>query len=125
MENSLGHASSMLSAARSSIGSAHRFLASTSIQTTVVSIDHRNEYMFTTFGLEAILAAFKEAAYAYTHTGGYSEYDSRSKIAVAWRAKAFIQGTGLEIALRTYNLDYDADHLRSTFFRIFHVKATS
>ena len=75
--------------------------------------------MFSTFGLGAIASAFEEAAMFYTHTNGY--FSSKQKH-VAGEALAFIQGTGLEITLKVYGLGYDANQLRQTFFRIFHVK---
>lgn len=75
--------------------------------------------MFTSLGLGAITQAFEDAAILYTHTNGYC---SRSQKWLATNAVHFIQGTGLEIHIRQYRLDYNADELRNTFFRIFNVK---
>lgn len=77
--------------------------------------------MFTTLGLGAIASAFEEAAMLYTWTNGYL---GKKNLRIAQQALAFIQGTSLEIAIKTYGLDYDPDSLRTTFFRIFHVKQT-
>lgn len=77
--------------------------------------------MVTTLGMCAIAEAFKEAAMLYTWTNGYL---GKKNLKIAQEALAFIQSTGLEITIRTYRLDYDADQLRQTFFRTFHVKAT-
>ena len=73
----------------------------------------------TTIGLACILNAFQEASMLYTYTNGYF---GEKKMRVAHQALAFIQGTGLEITLTYYGLDYNANQLRTTFFRVFHVK---
>ena len=78
--------------------------------------------MFTSFGLGAIASAFEEAAMLYTWTNGYL---GKKNSKIAQEALAFIQGTSLEIAIKTYGLDYDADSLRTVFFRTFHVKQTA
>ncbi len=88
----------------------------------MVSIDLNNVLIFTTLGLGAIQSALEEAAMFYTRTNGYF---SKREQKIASSAMAFIQGTGLEIALMTYGLDYDANCIRSNFFRIFHVKFNS
>ena len=75
--------------------------------------------ILTTLGMCAIAEAFKEAAMLYVWTNGYF---GKKNMKIAQEALAFIQGTGLEIAIRTYDLGYDADSLRQTFFRTFHVK---
>jgi len=75
--------------------------------------------LFTTLGLGAITSAFEEAAMFYTWTNGYF---GKKNMKIAQEALAFIQGTSLEIAIKTYGLDYDADSLRQTFFKTFHVK---
>lgn len=75
--------------------------------------------IFTTLGLASLAETFKEASMLYVWTNGYLG-DKNKK--VACEALAFIQGTGLEIMIRTYDLGYDADTLRHTFFRTFHVK---
>lgn len=78
--------------------------------------------MFTSLGLGAIASAFEEAAMLYTWTNGYL---GKKNMRIAQEALAFIQGTSLEIAIKTYSLDYDADSLRQTFFRTFHVTQAS
>ena len=74
-----------------------------------------------TIGACAIQQAFQDASMIYTHTNGYF---SRSQRWVATNALKFIQGTGLEIHILRYGLEYDADTLRQTFFMTFHVKQT-
>ena len=70
-------------------------------------------------GMAAIASAFQEAAMFYTYTNGYFGH---KKIKVASQALAFIQGTGLDICIKVYGLDYNPNELRQVFFRTFHVK---
>ena len=74
-----------------------------------------------TLGLSVILCAFEDASMFYVYTNGYFGV---KKMRIAQQALAFIQGTGLEITLKVYGIDYDPDVLRQTFFRVFHVKKT-
>lgn len=75
--------------------------------------------MFTRLGLGAITSAFQEAAMLYTWTNGYLGKKNED---IANEALTFIQGTGLDICIKVYGLDYDPQSLRNTFFHIFHVK---
>lgn len=111
-----------LIAAKNLIGRSQGSGISTPIQHSAVTVDKNNVLIFTTLGLGAITSAFEEAAMIYTHTSGYF---GPKKRAVARQALAFIQGTGLEIAIKTYGLLYDADEMRANFYRIFHVKINS
>lgn len=77
--------------------------------------------VFTTLGLCALAATFKEASMLYVWTNGYL---GEKNLKTAKEALAFIQGTGLEIMIKVYDMGFDADSLRNTFFRTFHVKAT-
>ena len=74
-----------------------------------------------TMGMGVIMTAFQDASLIYTRTNGYF---GSTKKTMATEALAFIQGTGLEIVIRAYRLGYDADELRNTFYRTFHVKRT-
>ena len=111
--------SNTLSAVRGWIGQVQRSETSISIQHTVVRVDQHNVLTFTTLGLGAITSAFEEAAMLYTWTNGYL---GKKNLKIAQQALAFIQGTSLEIAIKIYGVDYDAEALRNTFFRMFHVK---
>ena len=108
-----------LSALRQSIGQLQLSATCIRIQTTVISVDRNNVLMFKSLGIGAISQAFEDASILYTHT---NHYCSRSQKWLATNAIHFIQGTGLEIHIKQYELDYDADVLRNTFFRIFNVK---
>lgn len=114
-----GIESNSLTLARDLIGQKHQSNTSTETRVSkVVSVDQHNVLIFTTLGLAAIASAMQEAAMFYTRTNGYF---SKREQRIAHKAMAFIQGTGLDIALRIYGLDYDADSIRSNFFRTFHV----
>lgn len=81
--------------------------------------------MFSTMALAGIVSAFQEAGPLCAHSNGYHKFYSKSKLNVANQALAFIQGTGLDIAIKVYDLGYDPEVLRNAFFRIFHVKRQS
>ena len=80
--------------------------------------------MMETMGLACIMSAFREASLAYTLT---STHFGRQKVKplmkIGSEALAFVQGTGLELCIKSYGLDYDATELRSSFYRIFNVKS--
>lgn len=113
-----GTGSGTLTQLRNLIGSIQVTHTYTPIQ-SFVSVDFKNNLLMTTIGLAAIMSAFQEASMFYTYTNGYFGH---KKIKVASQALAFIQGTSLEICIKTYGIDYDANELRQVFFRTFHVK---
>ena len=119
--DSISQESDTLSRLREQIGFLQKSNTCTSIHHTVVSLDHNNELMVNTLGLSVILCAFEDASMFYVYTNGYFGV---KKMRIAQQALAFIQGTGLEITLKVYGIDYDPDVLRQTFFRVFHVKKT-
>ena len=113
--------SNSLEELRRHISSLQASTTCTSIQhSRLAKVDHRNELIMTTIGLACIMNAFQEASMLYTYTNGYF---GEKKTKLARQALAFIQGTGLEVTLISYGLDYNANQLRSTFFRVFHVKS--
>ena len=112
-----------LSQARNLVGGVQVSVTSIQIQPTLLKIDHRNEALMATMGLACIMSAFEEASWVFTNTGNYfGRHKAEPMIKAGSEALAFIQGTGLEIAIHAYGLDYDANQLRYTFFRTFHVK---
>ena len=115
---SLGTGYGSVGQARNSIGQVHSNTC-TSIQTSLANVDRNNVLFITTIGLACIANAFEDAALYFVLTNGYF---GTSNMAIASNAMAFIQGTGLEITIKEYRLDYDADQLRNVFYRTFHVK---
>ena len=71
-----------------------------------------------TIGLSIIYSEFKRAAWSYFKPHYHPKTSSDSL--------AFIQGTGLEIVVHTYGLQYDPDYLRNTFYSMVgdHAKIT-
>ncbi len=63
-----------------------------------------------------------EASYAFIHTNGKMTKEHLAKIGTSKEAFAFISGTGFDIMLEEYGLDYDADAIREFFYQRFHVK---
>jgi len=82
----------------------------THVSARLVSMDYRNLLFISTMGLSMICETLKDASLISTKS---------SKI--AQQALAFIEGTGLEIAIRNYNLDLDPKQLRYQFYAIFHI----
>lgn len=87
---------------------------------SVVEANAKGFYFYNTLALSLITNTFTEASYMFTHTANvptrHKQYLSASK-----QAFAFIQGTGLEIMIQVYNLDYDANKLREIFYEKFHI----
>lgn len=106
--------------AKDLIGRAQSSVTCTLIQDTITpSISPLRVLALTTLGLGAIVDAFKEASLYYTLTNGQF---GPKRMRAASDALTFIQGTSLDIAIKTFGLQYDAEELRVTFFRKFHVK---
>ena len=61
----------------------------------------------------------------YVHTDGKMTHDKLVKLESSRQALSFIGGTGLDILLQEYGLDYNADNLRRVFYQTFHVKSNS
>lgn len=71
-----------------------------------------------TAALTMIAHSFIEASYYIQNTMNHnSKIYNRKALADAY---AFVQGTGLEISLQRFSLDYDADILRRNFNYLFH-----
>ena len=82
--------------------------------------------MMNTLGKAVLLQTFQEASLVFTETDKrverdlpYSTYYNNFHVNEnKKKAFAFIKGTGLEIFIQHYNLEYDAQELRNTFFTI-------
>lgn len=64
----------------------------------------------------------KEASLFFTRTDGRDARANRKMKDVAKQAVAFIAGTGLDIMINQYELDYDAQAIRESFYRMFNGK---
>lgn len=65
-----------------------------------------------------------DAAFAIIHTNGKLNHSREIQMATSKQALAFLMGTGLDIMLQSYDLDYSADELRESFYQTFHIKAS-
>lgn len=63
-----------------------------------------------------------EASYIFIHTNGKTTRDKHVKIATSKQALEFVMGTGLDIMLQSYGIEYNADEIREQFYQIFHIK---
>ena len=73
-----------------------------------------------TIGMSVLVDVIKASAYYMNGSNGYRL--KRYSQSVGSSSLAFIQGTGLEIMLDTYHIEYSADKLRSNLFSLFHKK---
>lgn len=70
-------------------------------------------------------STFKEAAFHIIHTNGMMTRQKRLMMETSKQTMAFIMGTGLEVMLQSYGMEYNADELRSSFYHIFHIKKSA
>ena len=117
---SLGQESNSLTRARELIGSQPKLNGFIKTQTTskFAQVDHNNLLFVATAALTMIYFSLLEASYMFTGTCRRTNHEFRSSVR-AREAYAFIQGTGLDIAIKKFNLDYDAETLRDEFNKIF------
>ncbi len=125
----IGQESNTLSHLRNLIGSVQKYETSGRIQeSNYANASPRGVYYYTTLALSLLHFTFQEASFAFVATGfikastfknnpgRYKERFKQSRMALA-----FISGTGLEVMLESYGLDYDAEKLRTLFYEKFHV----
>ena len=70
-----------------------------------------------TLGHAVLVETLRMAAYYINHSNGtaHKNWHSIQRIREASSCYTYIQGTGLEYILQTYDLRYDADKLRKDF----------
>ena len=54
----------------------------------------------------------------------YMIHDKHVHMQTSKQALAFVMGTGLDVMLQCYGIEYDPDDLRETFYKLFHVEKT-
>lgn len=68
----------------------------------------------TSLGQAVLVETLKAAAYYVTHSN-----QTRSKAGIQYREAIscymFVQGTGLQVLINKFGLDYDAENIQSTF----------
>ena len=75
-------------------------------------------YAYDTLVLEVVYNLFREAAVQFVKTNGSI---GKNELKRSHNAMMFIAGTKLDIMLEAYHMDLDADALRRTFYRKFHI----
>ena len=123
MENHLiDQESNTLTHVRDYIGSLHHSNTSGRIQDyKVANVDYRNIIFFTTLALSALSEVILDASYIMGHRQkANSEGKTNPKLQESSRdAYAFISGTGLELMIEYYQLDYNAEEIRFQFYQRF------
>lgn len=117
--------SSLLSVARDLIGQKHPFGTYTETQVShkIYEASPRGSYGYGVLAREVLTDTIREASYMFIHTNGNL---SKAKLAMTETSKAayaFLRGTGLEIMLQAYSIDYDPNSLRTAFYAQFHIKS--
>lgn len=90
----------------------------------MVSIDEITQVLFlNTLGLSILTETIRMASY-WTQTNNCykSGHCSSTNRREARSCFAFIQGTGLDLFLKEYQLGYDSDRLRDAFYNYFNLR---
>lgn len=83
-----------------------------------MQVDHRNLMVFAQIGVSVIQNSLKEASYVYVGTSSDPYHKFRSSV-VAEQALAFVEGSGLDITIQRFGLDFDPMKIREEFHRMF------
>ena len=85
----------------------------------IQSNDALNIFFMNTIGEAVLCETLRSAAYYFVRSchgvTTSTSYFKRNLLTESKQCFMFIQGTGLDIILESYNLDYDADKLRQSF----------
>lgn len=84
---------------------------------------------YNTLAIAILACTFQEAAFLFIHTNNVpktrkGQYLRSMSEEASKEAFAFINGTGFELMIKYYHLDYDADRLREAFYEKFHIRET-
>ena len=111
---------SMLGLARNLIrGNQHQSITSGVIQEfRYYAVPPNQVLAYDTLILQTVVNLFEDAAIQFVKTDQHIGVRSVKKSREAF---AFISGTGLDLMIRFYHLDLDANLLRSVFYRKFHL----
>lgn len=63
-----------------------------------------------------------DASYMFVNTNGKLNKEKRNNLKISREAFAFLSGSGLDIMLKSYDLDYNPDEIRYRFYTRFHVE---
>ena len=77
-----------------------------------------------TIGLSVVCETLKFASLLFPTSNGYKPKVSTERRNEYRECFAFIQGTGLDLLLNQYEINYDANRIRNGFNYIFHVRSS-
>jgi hypothetical protein len=77
------------------------------------------EIAFEQIVMSALTNAIFEASYVLTGSMALGRPITKSVMKVSKESLAFIQGTGLDLMIQEYQIDYDASKIRHCFYRRF------
>lgn len=125
MENALTDiGSATLTQLRDWIGNLRQSNGSTATPAlNLVEANGRGFFSYTQIAKSVLENTLVEAAYMFVHTNGKLTHQKIQHIENSHQAFAFISGTGFEMMIEQYALDYDADKIRTGFYEKFHIKA--
>ena len=84
----------------------------------MTSPDFIQMFMMNTIGESILVETLKSAAYFITRSNGTFQpkhHVTKSYLQEAGYCYFFVQGTGLDLLIHRYRLDYNPDELRNTF----------
>ena len=119
--NDTGFAS--LTLARDLINGCPHPLSTSGATLATAQVDYRNIVFMTTMALSSLVDTFMAASYLFgnRHDANAGGYTHRQRMNAGKIAMAFISGTGLDLMIEYYRLDYNADEIRTQFFRHYKV----
>lgn len=116
--------SNTLTVARNWIGRLHQLDTSTRTQESfsVLSASPNGTWSYGQIALSILKNTLFEASYMFTHTNGCKSVTAMTSLQVSKQAYAFLSGTGLDIMLDEYQLDYSAESIRNAFYEKFQIR---
>lgn len=117
--------SNTLTQLRQLIGRLHESNGSTETHAfKLVEANGKGFFSYTQIAKSVLENTLVEAAYMFVHTNGKLSREKIQYIENSRQAFAFISGTGFEIMIERYGLDYDVDKIRTAFYEKFHIRDT-
>lgn len=89
---------------------------------SLVEANGRGFFSYTQIAKSVLENTLVEAAYMFVHTNGKLTREKLQFLENSRQAFAFISGTGFELMIEKYSLDYDAEKIRTIFYEKFHIK---
>ena len=73
--------------------------------------------------LSSLVDTFVQASYVFgnRHDSNAGAYSHKQRMKIGRTALAFISGTGLDLMIEYYKLDYNAEEIRNQFFGHFKI----